>query len=203
MYLACVEAIEKNKTRLLILETKMKQEPRVHITLGQALLKSKGMDLVIQKATELGTHAIAPLTSQRTVVKIDDKQGQKLKRWERIAVEASKQCGRSTIPKIHPMMGLDIFVAEKKEDKKLFLNERGGKPLRDMLLCPLIEKKDIPGSIILLVGPEGGWTEREEQDIMDYQYEPVSIGPLTVRSETAAIVSLAMISHFWKKEDVS
>jgi 16S rRNA (uracil1498-N3)-methyltransferase len=202
-YLACVEAIEQKKTRLVILETKQKLEPKVHVTLAQALLKTKRMDLVIRKATELGTHAIVPLTSHRTVIKIEDKQDQKLTRWKRIAVEASKQCGRSVMPEIHPILGLKTFIARGEEDKKIFLSERGGEPLRDMLMHPLIAKTKIPNSVILLVGPEGGWTELEEQDIMDNQYEAVSLGSLTLRSETAAIVSLAMVSHFWKNEDVS
>jgi 16S rRNA (uracil1498-N3)-methyltransferase len=70
-------------------------------------------------------------------------------------------------------------------------------------MYPLKMETKIPDSVILLVGPEGGWTESEEQDIMDSHYEAVSLGSLTLRSETAAIVSLAMVSHFWKNEDVS
>jgi 16S rRNA (uracil1498-N3)-methyltransferase len=72
-----------------------------------------------------------------------------------------------------------------------------------MLIYSHSEKTKIPESFILLVGPEGGWTEKEEQDIMDNYYEAISLGSLTLRSETAAIVSLAMVSHFWKNEDVS
>lgn len=202
-YRARVEAIEQKKTRLLILETEQKREPKVRIILAQVLLKTKNMDLVIQKATELGTHTIVPVISDRTVVKMGDKQDKKLERWKRIAVEASKQCGRSTVPEIQPPLGLKTFIDGGKEARKLFLCERRGKSLRDILIYPLIEKIEKPSSIILLVGPEGGWTESEEQDIMDSHYEAVSLGSLRLRSETAAIVSLAMVSHFWKNEDVS
>jgi 16S rRNA (uracil1498-N3)-methyltransferase len=200
---ACVEEVSKDKTRLLILETKKKQEPKIRITLAQVILKTKKMDLVIHKATELGMNAIRPIISDRTVVNIEDRQNKKTERWKRIIVEASKQCGRSSLPEIHPPIGLNTFITRKEKAKKLFLSERGGKFLRDILMYPLKMETKIPDSVILLVGPEGGWTESEERDIMENYYEAVSLGSLTLRSETAAIVSLAMVSHFWKNEDVS
>lgn len=200
---ARVETIAKNRTSLLILATEQKQESGIHITLAQAMLKAKNMDLVIQKATELGAHTIVPVISDRTVVKIADGGEKKTERWKRIAIEAAKQCGRSSVPDICPPVGLNAFISRKQEGKKLFLNERGGKALREILMPYHSTKKNIPDSIVLLVGPEGGWTEREEQDIMKNYFESVSLGSLTLRSETAAIVSLAMVSQFWTYEDVS
>jgi 16S rRNA (uracil1498-N3)-methyltransferase len=202
-YMARVEEIQKKKTRLIIHETVQKRGQELRITLAQALLKPKNMDLVIQKATELDTQTIVPVISQRTVVKIKGKQENKMKRWKRIAIEASKQSGRYSVPSIQPPISLKLFTQGAEESKKLFLSERGGEALRDILRSPWIKRTNTPGSVILLVGPEGGWTEREEQDIMESHYEPVSLGSLTLRSETAAIVSLAMISHFWKNENVS
>ncbi|UCE42776.1 MAG: 16S rRNA (uracil(1498)-N(3))-methyltransferase [Candidatus Aminicenantes bacterium] len=202
-YKACVEEIGKSRTRLIILETEQKQRPKVRITLAQVLLKTKNMDLVIQKATELGTHSLVPVISDRTIAKIEGKQDKKIERWKRIAIEASKQCGRSTVPEILLPVSLKTFIHKKENAKKLFLSERGGESLREILMYPLTEKIQIPESIILLVGPEGGWTENEEQDIMDSNYDAVSLGSLTLRSETAAIISLAMVSHFWKIENVS
>lgn len=202
-YKACVDVIEKNKTRLRILETEKKREPIVRIILAQVLLKTKNMDLVIQKATELDAHAIIPVISDRTVVRIEGKKDKKWARWKRIAIEASKQCGRSSVPEILPPVGLRTFLDGQEGTKKLFLSERRGESLREILMCPFHEKKEIPGSTVLLVGPEGGWTEREEQDIMNSHYEAVSLGSLTLRSETAAIVSLAMVAHFWKNGHVS
>ena len=200
---ACVEEIRKDKTRLIILETKKEREHEIQITLAQVMLKTKKMDLVIHKATELGVHDIKPIISDRTVVKIGDRQNIKIERWKRIIVEVAKQCGRSSLPEIHTPTGLNSFIAKKDKARKLFLSERGGKFFRDILMYPLKMETKIPDSVILLVGPEGGWTESEEQDIMENHYEAVSLGSLTLRSETAAIVSLAMVSHFWKNEDVS
>lgn len=202
-YRACVEEIEQDKTRLNILETVQKQWAKVRLTLAQVLLKPKKMDLVIQKATELGTDVIVPVISERAVIKIEGKQEKKMERWKRIAIAAAKQSGRSSIPEILPPVSLKTFIQGEGEGRKLFLSERGGEALRDILMSPLIQKTDPPRYVILLVGPEGGWTEIEEQDIMDSQYEAVSLGSLTLRSETAAIASLAMVSHIWKNENVS
>jgi 16S rRNA (uracil1498-N3)-methyltransferase len=202
-YRACVEEIEQEKTRLVILETVQEQPTGVRITLAQVLLKPKKMDLVIQKATELGTDDIVPVTSDRTIINIEGKQEKKMERWKRIAIEASKQSGRSSVPKILPPVSLKTYIQEEGEGRKFFLSERGGEAFRDILMSPLIENTDTPQFVTLLVGPEGGWTEIEEQDIMDNQYEAVSLGSLTLRSETAAIVGLALVAHFWKNKNVS
>lgn len=202
-YEACVEMIGQDKTRLRILGKKGKQDPALQIHLAQALLKTKKMDLVIQKATELRAHGIFPIISGRTVIRIDDNENKKLERWKRIAIEAAKQSGNSKIPVIHFPQKLSAFITRKDEGKRLFLSEREGMRLKDILMFPFRAELKLPDSVTLLVGPEGGWTEREEQDIMENSYEAVSLGALTLRSETAAIVSLAMVSHFWKNEDVS
>jgi len=198
-----VEAIEKERTRLVLLGEELKRIPKVRVILALGLLKMKKMDLVVQKATELGAHAIYPLLTGRTIAKIENKQDKKMERWNRIVLEAAKQSGSTPVPEVHPPEELKRFIAGGGESKKMFLSERGGETLRDILMSPLNEKREIPGSVILLVGPEGGWTEEEEQDIMNNSFEAVSLGTFTLRSETAAIVSLAMVSHFWMHEDVS
>jgi 16S rRNA (uracil1498-N3)-methyltransferase len=200
---ACVQEIKRDKTSLLLLETKQKPEMKFRATLAQVMLKAKKMELVIQKATELGAQDIWPIISDRTVVKLETGPSKKMARWKRIMVEAAKQSGRSVLPEIHPPTGLNDFIERKDKGKKLFLSERGGILLRDRLMSPLVSGEKIPSSVIVLVGPEGGWTESEEQDIMKNRYEAVSLGSLTLRSETAAIVGLAMVSHFWKSQNVS
>lgn len=202
-YRARVEEIGKEKTSLQILERQPGREPDVKITLAQVILKTKKMEWVIQKATELGVDVIVPLISDRTVVKLEGIQEKKRDRWKRLAIEASKQSGRSVVPEIIEPLSLKAFIRKEDGSKKLFLSERGGRSLREFLIIPFRKGLDGSGSVILLVGPEGGWTETEEQDIMNGRFEAVSLGQLTLRAETAAIVSLAMVSHFWKKEDVS
>jgi 16S rRNA (uracil1498-N3)-methyltransferase len=191
-YLARVEEVGKNSTRLFVLEKRQKKDMRIHVILAQALIKAKNLELVLQKATELGMSEFIPVISSRSVVKIGDKTEKKMHRWRRIVLESAKQCGRSVVPQIHKPLDLNIFLQTRDEDKKVFFSGRGGKYLRDLLVS-----LKPPASVVLLVGPEGDWTDREERDIVGHGFEAVSLGPLILRSETAAMASLAMVSHFW------
>jgi 16S rRNA (uracil1498-N3)-methyltransferase len=191
-YLARVEEVGKNSTRLFILEKRLKSDEKTRITLAQALIKTKNLELILQKATELGMSEFVPVISSRSIIKIGDKSEKKLQRWRRIVLESSKQCGRSAVPTIHIPYDLSTFFRRGSEEKKIFFCRRGGQNLRDRLA-----DLPSPASVVLLIGPEGGWTDREEQDILGHGFESISLGPLTLRSETAAIASLAMVSHFW------
>ncbi|MDH5707176.1 MAG: RsmE family RNA methyltransferase, partial [Candidatus Aminicenantes bacterium] len=91
---------------------------------------------------------------------------------------------------------LDKLIRECNEEKKLLLSENQGKLLRDILI-PGSRKGEPPSSVLLLVGPEGGWTDKEERFILDHGFEAVSLGNQILRTETAALSSLAMIAHFW------
>jgi len=190
-YLAKIEDTDFSHTRLFILKIKEIKEPRVRISLAQALIKSRAMDLIIQKSTELGITKIIPVLSARTIVKIENKVDMKLSRWKKIALAAAKQCGRSDLPSIKPPIGLSELLEKCKASKNIFLNEKGGTLLKDII------KKDIPKSALVLVGPEGGWTDEEEKNIIQHDYEPVDLGVNILRTETAAICSLGILSHFW------
>ncbi len=190
-YLAKIEDIGISHTRLFILKIKEITEPRVRILLAQALIKSKAMDLIIQKSTELGITKIIPVLSARTVVKIENKVDIKLSRWKKIALAAAKQCGRSDLPSIRPPLDLSELLEENKASINIFLNEKGGTLLKDVI------KKGIPESVLVLVGPEGGWTDEEEKNMIQHDYEPVDLGLNILRTETAAVCSLGILAHFW------
>jgi 16S rRNA (uracil1498-N3)-methyltransferase len=191
-YLAKVEEIRRDMTRLSILQTRDKNMPKIKITLAQALLKSKKMDIIIQKSSELAVSNIIPVITARTIVKVEDKIQKKIERWEKIALEAVKQSKSSFLP--------SISLEERREEKKLILSENKGKYLRDILIKNSGSKHKIPkppSSVLVLVGPEGGWTDEEEKYILNHGYEAVSLGGQILRAETAALCSLALISHFW------
>lgn len=199
-YLTRIEEIKKGKAKLLILETKERERPKVEITLAQAILKRKKMEFVLQKATELNVMTIIPVLTSRSIVRLDRNSETRLARWRKIAIEASKQSGRYDVPEVMPSETLKKMLKERNAAEKLFLNERGGESLKDILVChgSSISQHDIlPSSVILLIGPEGGWTVDEEQDILGCGFRAVSLGNLILRAETAALSSLAMISHFW------
>ena len=191
-YLARVEEVGKNSTRLFVLEKRQKKDIRTRVILAQALIKAKNLELILQKATELGMSDFIPVISSRSVVKIGDKTEKKMQRWRRIVLESAKQCGRSVVPQIHNPSDLNILLQTRDEEKKFLFCGRGGKYLKDLLVS-----LKPPASVVLLVGPEGDWTDREERDIVSHGFEAVSLGPLILRSETAAMASLAMVSHFW------
>lgn len=199
-YLAKVEEIRKDMTRLSILQTMDKNKPKIKITLAQALLKSKKMDTIIQKSTELAVSNIIPVITARTIVKVEDKIQKKIERWEKIALEAVKQSKSSFLPSISSPIQIERLLEERREEKKLILSENKGKYLRDILIKNSGSKHKIPkppSSVLVLVGPEGGWTDEEEKYILNHGYEAVSLGGQILRAETAALCSLALISHFW------
>ncbi|MGD2246068.1 MAG: RsmE family RNA methyltransferase [Candidatus Aminicenantes bacterium] len=201
-YMARVEEITKMRTRLTVLEKEGTTEPGVKIILAQAVIKSKRMNSILQQATELGVSMIIPVITARTVVNIEAKVEKKLERWEKLVREAAKQCKCPFFPSILPPMPLKSLIEERQETLKLVLSENRGKYLRDILIRSLGSdraKEKPPASVIILVGPEGGWTDEEEESILSHGYEAVSLGKQILRSETAALSGLAMISHFWNQ----
>ncbi len=197
-YLARVEEIEKEKTRLSILKRKKEKEPKIKITLAQALVRSKRMEFIIQKATEWGITTFIPVMTSRSLIRIQEKTGKKIDRWQKIAREASKQSQRAFFPSILAPMPLDSLLGERKEERKLLLSENRGISLKDVLISASNNPEmRIPSSVIVLVGPEGGWSEEEEKNILGHGFEAISLGSQVLRAETAALSSIALIAHFW------
>ncbi|MBN1272524.1 MAG: 16S rRNA (uracil(1498)-N(3))-methyltransferase [Candidatus Aminicenantes bacterium] len=193
---ARVDEIRSDYTLLRIEKKVNSRKNHIDITLAQALLKAKKMDLVVQKATELGINHFVPVPAVRSVAKIEEKKDRKIERWNKIALSAAKQCGRTTVPEIAPCIKLKDLDEHYPANIKFFLHEKNGRPLKKALL----EKKVNPSrceSVIVLVGPEGGWTNAEEKLILEKGYEPVGLGPRILRSETSAICCLAIIDHYW------
>jgi 16S rRNA (uracil1498-N3)-methyltransferase len=197
-YLAEVQEVGKEQTRLSILEEADKEEVKIELTLAQGLIKSKKMDFLIQKATELGMSSFIPVMARRSVVKIQDKETKKIERWQRIAAEAAKQSRRPLVPEIDFPQPFPHFIENRNESRKLLLCETEGRYLRDIFAeGPGRPGEDGTPSVLILVGPEGGWTEEEEGLALERGFEAFSLGKQVLRAETAALAALAMISHFW------
>lgn len=161
------------------------------IVLGQTLIKGDKMDWVIQKATELGVAAIAPIQSAHSVIKLNpDRLEHQRSRWERIARDAAQQSERWTIPTIaDPVSLAEICRQYASAPLKSILMERSSGPsLATVSLPP--ESQD---PIVVLVGPEGGWTQDEQRLAQEQGFLSLTLGPRILRAETAAIAALSIL----------
>jgi 16S rRNA (uracil1498-N3)-methyltransferase len=162
------------------------------ITLGQGLPKSDKMDWIVQKATELGVANIVPLVTERTIVKIKD-EGKRISRWQKIAREAAMQSNRADIPAVGRIVSYNDFLrTPNAELPTLFLLpwEEGTVPIKGILRAN-------PGmkNIVVLIGPEGGFSAHEAEAAQGKGFHLVSLGPNILRTETAAIAVLSMIGY--------
>lgn len=197
-YEAEVVEVGEEQTLLKILAITPPAAAALRLILGQALLKSKKMDWVVQKATELGVDVIVPLASARAIVKVAGGEVRRVERWRKIGREAAKQSRRTSLPVIEEPRLFRDFLGIGDGARKLILTEGGGTPLREILAGAPVPAAVGLAEVVLAVGPEGGWTKDEEEGSLEAGFERVSLGSQPLRSETAALAALAMISHFWK-----
>jgi 16S rRNA (uracil1498-N3)-methyltransferase len=201
-------------------ETRSPQLP-CRITLAQAIPKGKNMDLIVQKAVEIGASEIAPLISERTIVSLDAKEArQKQARWEQVAVEAAKQCGQNWLPRIRTPAKLKDFFAEDAsaatglrpvDGDKMTATARSAVATEELRLIGslqadaqhlkriLTEYQDLygarPASVLMLIGPEGDFTPAELALAKSHGCRPLTLGPIILRVETAAIYCLSVLSY--------
>jgi 16S rRNA (uracil1498-N3)-methyltransferase len=154
------------------------------ITLFCSLLKNENFELVVQKATEVGATRIVPIISERTV-----KLGTKIERLKIIAKEACEQCGRAWLPEIADPLGF-VEALKIAAGRKLFLNMGGSQLIKE-------SKNKEAGEISIFVGPEGGWTTREEEIAKNANCEIISLGSTILRAETAAIVAVYVCANIY------
>lgn len=171
--------------------------PAHRLCLAQALTKNKAMDLIIQKATELGVSHIVPLASDRSVSQLDGEQAEsRIEKWRQIAIEAAKQSGQNWLPEFAPVQRVKPYVASlKPAPVKLIASlQPEAKPLKQTLRESL-EEKGPEAEIILMIGPEGDFTPAEIGEARATGFLPVSLGEIVLRSETAAIFTLSSIIY--------
>jgi 16S rRNA (uracil1498-N3)-methyltransferase len=170
----------------IISSRKVETDSPLRITLMQGLPKSDKMDYIIEKATELGVHTIVPVVTERSQVRTNEKK----KRWEKIAVEASKQCGRTKPPAIENTLNFNEAIKYKDNSVLgLILHVGSQVSLKDFLKNPLQH----PTNIIVLIGPEGGFSEKEVLLATEMGFTSLGLGPRTLRTETAGIAVLSII----------
>ena len=195
-YEACIESIEKDKIVTSIIATKPSNtEPPIDVTLFQGLPKSDKMDLIIQKCVELGIKTIVPVITERSVVKISSQKDaeDKLTRWRRICLEASKQCDRGIIPEIKSPIKFNKALEEVKNFSINLIPYENEKTYK--LNESLHAFKGENPSVSIFIGPEGGFSDEEIKLARLKGINSVSLGPRILRTETAGIVVLSIIMN--------
>jgi 16S rRNA (uracil1498-N3)-methyltransferase len=195
-WVAELEKPESSQLQAKILETvAVKTELPVVITLALALPKGNGFDEVVRQATELGVASIAPVMSDRTLLKPSP---QKLERWRRIAQEAAEQSERQIVPTIlEPVPFAHYLQVEDKLSIKYLCVTRRFCP--HILTCQL-PTPDSRLPLTIAIGPEGGWTKPEVEQAIAAGFQPVSLGSRILRAVTAPIVALSLIAAFYESE---
>ena len=167
--------------------------PSLDLVLAQGVLKGNRFDWVVQKATELGVSRLCPLITRRTIVRGSPAGGlTKSARWRRIALEAVKQCGRSTVPSVDPPQSLEAFLPQARRANLILMPTLcvATKPIREVL-----QAHGGVRDVVVLIGPEGDFTQEEVALAQSYGAQPVSLGAAILRGETASLAALAILSY--------
>jgi 16S rRNA (uracil1498-N3)-methyltransferase len=194
---ARITAISRDEVKFETLARAVAVRPAHPVWLAQALTKKNAMELILQKATELGVAEIVPLQSDHSVAQVDDeKSDAKLEKWRKLTIEAAKQCGQNWLPRVHaPLTPREFMPGLPKNALKLIASlQAEAKPLKSVLREQLGALK--PGTpIVVMIGPEGDFTPAEIGTARAAGFAPVSLGKIILRAETAAVFTLGAISY--------
>ena len=191
VYLCNIDDIESLKLSV-INSYQEDRESNINLTVAVALVQEQKLDLILQKITELGVNKIIPLKTERSIVKIDKTKEEKKKvRWETICKEASEQSHRVTIPEITDIMTMKELLNNKQKLNLICSLNDTTKPLEHYLTDDI---KDI----LFVIGPEGGFTPKEEEFLTENGFKSTSLGKRVLRVETAAIYVASIINYVYK-----
>lgn len=191
-YPALPAVLEKRRASVRILrEETTDNESPLNITLVQAVSAAERMDFTLQKSVELGVAEIRPVISERCVVRLSGERAEKrVARWQEIVVSACEQSGRNIVPKVLPLTTyVQALQQLPQETTKLLMSLNRAQKLSDVR--PQSDK------VVFMVGPEGGWTEKEEQQAFDAGFQSVTLGKRVLRTETASLAAIAAMQTLW------
>jgi 16S rRNA (uracil1498-N3)-methyltransferase len=191
-YEAELTAVGKREARARVLaRVAVGSESPLAITLAQGIARGEKMDLILQKATELGVARIAPVVTERTEVKLDAERADKrTSHWRGVLASACEQSGRARLPELLPPQSLGNFLAQEGSARRLVLDPAAGSTLAQLQLAP-------DESLCLLVGPEGGLSERDLAAARAAGFSGLRLGPRILRTETAALAAIAGLNALY------
>ena len=196
-----IVSLDSGGVRLRVLQEAVTLPLRARITLAQAIPKGKNMDLIVQKAVEIGAAEIFPLLSDRTVVQLDpESAAQKQAKWQTVALEAAKQCGQNWLPHVHQPRTPEAFFRDSAPggyDLRLIGSLQLGAQHLKKILADYAQGHDgaQPERVLMLIGPEGDFTPAEIALARSHGCAPLTLGPIILRVETAAIYCLSILSY--------
>lgn len=193
-YIATISAMTDASVELRLGEKiSSVEESPLRLSIGQALLKARKMDFIVQKMTELGVFALYPFMCERAIPTGDIKKTpHKKNRWEKIAIEAAKQCNRHILPVIHDIQDMTSTLADcQKNDLKIILWEK----VSDNNLKGVLTQAPATERVCALIGPEGGFTSREAEEAVRAGFIPVGLGRRVLRAETATLAIISIIQY--------
>lgn len=190
IYTCKITSISNDVTFDIIKEEK-KDNKNVDITIAFSLIKEQKLNYLLQKATELGAYSFIPLTTKRSIVKIENKKEQlKIERWKKICKEASEQSFRIKVPNVSNVLTLQDLPKMDYDLKLLCSLNKNTKNIKKVL-----QKNNKCVKILLVVGPEGGFDQNEEEYLIRNGFISISLGNNVLRAETAPVVALSMINY--------
>lgn len=193
-----VAAITREGAGIRITERRQSESLASQLVLVQAIPKGKNMELVIQKAVELGVAKIVPLVTERTIVRVEEgEKSRKQSKWQALAVEACKQCGQNFLPEVKQPMSLRDYLREEEEGGlRLVASLQGGaRSFAEVIREGRERGAEGTATATILIGPEGDFAPEETAAIVAKGYLPVTLGPIVLRTETAAIYCLSVLAH--------
>ncbi len=164
------------------------RELPIRVTLAVGMPANERMDFLIEKATELGVHAVQPLVCERSVLRLSGERAQKkVEHWKGVAIAASEQSGRTRVPRIEPVMALSSWLAAEHGDARRML-------LSFLRSAASLTEASSASDVIFLSGPEGGLSPVEEGLALGAGFAPVTLGPRVLRADTAPLAALSLLS---------
>jgi 16S rRNA (uracil1498-N3)-methyltransferase len=173
------------------------RESPLHIELAQAICVNEKMDWIIQKAVELGVACIQPITTSRSIVHLShERLSKRLQHWQKIVISACEQCGRNLLPQVLPLISLPEWLIQERgsklpQDLHIMLSTIGTERLKNLSIHPINPR------VVLVIGPEGGFTHEENIAILNTGFIPLRLGRRILRTESAALAAIAALQALW------